>query len=79
MFYLQLGFGTGLYPSEINVLKDMKLAFIVSISKYNLERNNNQYSILRSSDDDKLIQQLEKNFVVSEVIILKFILIIYNT
>lgn len=79
MFYLQLGFGTALYPSEINVLKDMKLAFIVSISKYNLERNNNQYSILRSSDDDKLIQQLEKNFVVSEVIILQFILIIYNT
>nr|KAJ0209887.1 hypothetical protein LSAT_V11C400157650 [Lactuca sativa] len=62
----RLGFGTGLYPSEINVLKDMKLAFIVSISKYNVERKNNQYSILRSSDDDKLIQQLEKNFVVSE-------------
>ncbi|KAL7606237.1 hypothetical protein Lser_V15G18303 [Lactuca serriola] len=62
----RLGFGTGLYPSEINVLKDTKLAFIVSISKYNLERKNNQYSILRSSDDDKLIQQLEKNFVVSE-------------
>nr|KAJ0210646.1 hypothetical protein LSAT_V11C400213850 [Lactuca sativa] len=63
----RLGFGTGLYPSEINVLKDMKLAFIVSISKYNLERNNNQYSILRSSDDDNLIQYLEKK-TLSDVI-----------
>ncbi|CAH1451065.1 unnamed protein product [Lactuca virosa] len=37
----KLGFSTNVYPSDINVLKDMKLAFIVSVSKYNVQRNTN--------------------------------------
>ena len=60
-FYLQLGFSTNVYPSDINVLKDMKLAFVVSVSKYNVQRNTNQYTIYRISDDEIMIEELEKN------------------
>ncbi|CAH1453009.1 unnamed protein product [Lactuca virosa] len=56
----KLGFCTNVYPSDINVLKDMKLAFIVSVSKYNVQRNTNQYTISRISDDEILIEELEK-------------------
>ncbi|KAL7617923.1 hypothetical protein Lser_V15G04498 [Lactuca serriola] len=62
----KLGFCTNAYPSDINVLKDMKLAFIVSVSKYNVQRNTNQYTISRISDDEILIEELEKKFVVAE-------------
>ncbi|CAH1419503.1 unnamed protein product [Lactuca virosa] len=61
----KLGFCTNVYPSDIKVLKDMKLAFIVSVSKYNVQRNNNQYTISRISDDEILIEELEKKFVVA--------------
>ncbi|CAH1436724.1 unnamed protein product [Lactuca virosa] len=62
----KLGFCTNVYPSDINVLKDMKLAFIVSVSKYNVQRSTNQYTISRISDDEILIEELEKKFVVAE-------------
>ncbi|CAI9263630.1 unnamed protein product [Lactuca saligna] len=44
----------------------MKLVFIVSVSKYNVQRNTNQYTISRISDDEILIEELEKKFVVAE-------------
>ncbi|XP_042755612.2 uncharacterized protein LOC111907183 [Lactuca sativa] len=56
----KLGFSTNVYPSDINVLKDMKLAFIVSVSKYNVQRNTNQYTISKISDDEIIIEELEK-------------------
>ncbi|KAL7591662.1 hypothetical protein Lser_V15G34468 [Lactuca serriola] len=62
----KLGFCTNVYPSDIKALKDMKLAFIVSVSKYNVQRNSNQYTISNISDDETLIEELEKKFVVAE-------------
>ncbi|CAH1435656.1 unnamed protein product [Lactuca virosa] len=62
----KLGFCTNVYPSDIKALKDMKLAFIVSVSKYNVQRNNNQYTISKISDDETLIEELDKKFVVAE-------------
>ncbi|CAI9295325.1 unnamed protein product [Lactuca saligna] len=61
-----LRFCTNVYPSGIKALKDMKLAFIVYVSKYNVQRNNNQYTISKISDDETLIEELEKKFFVAE-------------
>ncbi|CAH1427972.1 unnamed protein product [Lactuca virosa] len=60
----KLGFSTNVYPSD--VLKDMKLAFVVFVSKYNVQRNTNQYTIYRISDDEIMIEELEKKFRVAE-------------
>ncbi|CAH1430177.1 unnamed protein product [Lactuca virosa] len=64
---VELGFSTQLYPGEINALKGLKLAFKISISRFNVSNNNNQYSICRVSDDEKLIEELENKFTVSQV------------
>ncbi|CAI9287674.1 unnamed protein product [Lactuca saligna] len=64
---VELGFSTQLYPGEINALKGLKLAFKISISRFNVSNNNNQYSICRVSDDEKLIEELENKFTFSQV------------
>ncbi|KAL7612436.1 hypothetical protein Lser_V15G06946 [Lactuca serriola] len=64
---VKLGFSTQLYPGEINALKGLKLPFKISISRFNVSNNNNQYSICRVSDDEKLIEELENKFTVSQV------------
>ncbi|CAI9298390.1 unnamed protein product [Lactuca saligna] len=64
---VQLGFGTAFYPGEINALKGLKLAFKISIKNFNISKKNNQYSICRVSDDEKLIEELENKFTASQV------------
>ncbi|KAL7606715.1 hypothetical protein Lser_V15G18924 [Lactuca serriola] len=62
-----LGFSTAFYPGEINALKGLKLAFKISIKNFNVSKKNNQYSICRVSDDEKLIEELENKLTVSQV------------
>nr|KAJ0204427.1 hypothetical protein LSAT_V11C500276410 [Lactuca sativa] len=62
-----LGFSTAFYPGEINALKGLKLAFEISIKNFNVSKKNNQYSICRVSDDEKLIEELENKLTVSQV------------
>nr|KAJ0212541.1 hypothetical protein LSAT_V11C400200880 [Lactuca sativa] len=61
------GFSTAFYPGEINALKSLKLAFKISIKHFNVSKRNNQYSICRVSDDEKLIEELENKFTVSQI------------
>nr|KAJ0224052.1 hypothetical protein LSAT_V11C200058700 [Lactuca sativa] len=78
----KLGFSTNVYPSDINVLKDMKLAFIVSVSKYNVQRNTNQYTISKISDDEIIIEELEKKLELQRELIhnrLNMVPLICNT
>ncbi|CAH1436243.1 unnamed protein product [Lactuca virosa] len=64
---VKLGFSTHLYPGEINALKGLKLAFKISINRFNVSKKNNQYGICRVSDDEKLIEELENKFTNSRV------------
>ncbi|CAI9301811.1 unnamed protein product [Lactuca saligna] len=64
---LQLGFRTSFYLGEINALKGLKLAFKITIKHFNISKRNNQYSICRVSDDEKLIEELENKFTVSQI------------
>ncbi|CAH1413268.1 unnamed protein product [Lactuca virosa] len=64
---VELGFGTAFYPGEINAPKGLKLTFKISIKNFNISKKNNQYSICRVSDDEKLIEELENKFTASQV------------
>ncbi|CAH1414056.1 unnamed protein product [Lactuca virosa] len=59
---VERGDDLGLYPGEINALKGLKLAFKISVTKFNMSNKNNQYGIARISDDETLIEQLENKF-----------------
>ncbi|CAH1441530.1 unnamed protein product [Lactuca virosa] len=63
---IERGDDLGLYPGEINALKGLKLAFKISVSKFNVSFKNNQYGIARISDDETLIEQLENKFTESQ-------------
>ncbi|CAH1415067.1 unnamed protein product [Lactuca virosa] len=63
---IERGDDLGLYPGEINALKGLKLAFKISITKFNVSNKNNQYGIARISDDETLIEQLENKFAESQ-------------
>ncbi|XP_023736525.3 uncharacterized protein LOC111884430 [Lactuca sativa] len=64
---INLGFNIAFYPREINALIGLKLAFKISINHFNFSKRNDQYSICRVSDDEKLIEELENKFTVSQV------------
>ncbi|CAI9291074.1 unnamed protein product [Lactuca saligna] len=56
------GNNVDLYPMEMNALKGLKFAFKISSNRFNVSKKTNQYGIVRISDDESLIEQLEDKF-----------------
>ncbi|CAI9303699.1 unnamed protein product [Lactuca saligna] len=56
------GDNVDLYPMEMNALKGLKFAFKISSNRFNVSKKTNQYGIVRISDDNSLIEQLEDKF-----------------
>jgi len=51
------------YPPVLNDLLEKKFAFQFKISKYNLDKNVEGYSISKLTDDTEIISELEKKLV----------------
>ncbi|CAH1439855.1 unnamed protein product [Lactuca virosa] len=62
----RLGDNLDFYPGGVNALKGLKLAFKISVTKFNVSKKNNQYGIARISDDESLIEQLENKLTESQ-------------
>ncbi|KAL4554170.1 hypothetical protein LXL04_039707 [Taraxacum kok-saghyz] len=56
--FIQLEFNLALFPDELNVLKNLHLAFKVVSGQYNVTNQNTQYSISKVSNDTELIKEL---------------------
>ncbi|CAI9303152.1 unnamed protein product [Lactuca saligna] len=56
------GDNVDLYPMEMNALKGLKFAFKISSNRFSVSKKTNQYGIVRISDDESLIEQLEDRF-----------------
>ncbi|CAI9261692.1 unnamed protein product [Lactuca saligna] len=48
-----------LFPMQLNVLKNRKFAFLVDITKYNVNNYNNIYTILKLTEDVSIVSELE--------------------
>ncbi|KAL4562864.1 hypothetical protein LXL04_026895 [Taraxacum kok-saghyz] len=54
----RLEFNLALFPDELNVLKNLHLAFKVVSGQYNVTNQNTQYSVSKVSNDIELIKEL---------------------
>nr|KAJ0202745.1 hypothetical protein LSAT_V11C500241980 [Lactuca sativa] len=53
------GDSDALFPMQLNVLKNRKFAFLVDITKYNVNNYNNIYTILKLTEDVSIVSELE--------------------
>ncbi|KAL7604760.1 hypothetical protein Lser_V15G20471 [Lactuca serriola] len=49
----------GLFPMQLNVLKNRKFGFLVDITEYNVNNYNNIYTVLRVTEDMSIVSELE--------------------
>ncbi|CAI9288213.1 unnamed protein product [Lactuca saligna] len=61
--HTRLGFSLGIYPPELNFLKNKHLAFKVSVTKYNVRFQNNVYTISRVTEEKQIIESLERKLL----------------
>nr|KAJ0222591.1 hypothetical protein LSAT_V11C200074020 [Lactuca sativa] len=61
--HTRLGFSLGIYPPELNFLKNKHLAFKVSVTKYNVRFQNNVYTISRVTEEKQIIETLERKLL----------------
>ncbi|CAH1439948.1 unnamed protein product [Lactuca virosa] len=60
----ELGINLDLYPMELKVVVDKKLAIKIDISSYNVTNKSNIYGISRLTDNADIIDQLEKKNII---------------
>nr|KAJ0221295.1 hypothetical protein LSAT_V11C200054020 [Lactuca sativa] len=53
------GDSDGLFPMQLNVLKNSKFGFLVDITEYNVNNYNNIYTVLRVAEDMSIVSELE--------------------
>nr|KAJ0204683.1 hypothetical protein LSAT_V11C500293360 [Lactuca sativa] len=61
--HTRLGFSLGIYPPELNFLKNKHLAFKVSVTKYNVKFQNSVYTISRVTEEKQIIESLERKLL----------------
>ncbi|CAI9276293.1 unnamed protein product [Lactuca saligna] len=61
--HTRLGFSLGIYPPELNFLKNKHLAFKVSVTKYNVRFQNSVYTISRVTEEKQIIESLERKLL----------------
>ncbi|KAL4576165.1 hypothetical protein LXL04_012254 [Taraxacum kok-saghyz] len=54
----QRGDTLSLFPDELNVVKNITFAMKVAVGKYNVEKQNQQYTIQGLTDDEEIIAEL---------------------
>ncbi|XP_052622302.1 uncharacterized protein LOC111911148 [Lactuca sativa] len=57
----KLGYNLELYPMELKVVLDRKLAIKIDITRYNVDNKSNIYGISRLTENADIIDELEKN------------------
>ncbi|CAI9288621.1 unnamed protein product [Lactuca saligna] len=57
----KLGNNLELYPMELKVVLDRKLAIKIDITRYNVDNKSNLYGISRLTENADIIDELEKN------------------
>lgn len=63
MFFApQRGDSLALFPTELNILKGRKAAFIVEVTNYNVSNPSSLYSINKITEDISIISELETKF-----------------
>ncbi|CAH1424102.1 unnamed protein product [Lactuca virosa] len=62
----KLGNNLDLYPMELKVVVDKKLAMIIDITSYNVDNKSNIYGITRLTENAKIIDELEKKNLIPQ-------------
>ncbi|CAI9302345.1 unnamed protein product [Lactuca saligna] len=61
-----LGNNLDLYPMELKVVVDKKLAIIIDITSYNVDNKSNIYGITRLTENAEIIDELEKKNLIPQ-------------
>ncbi|CAI9271686.1 unnamed protein product [Lactuca saligna] len=65
---IKAGDSDGLFPMQLNVLKNRKFGFLVDITEYNVNNYNNIYTVLRVTEDMSIVSELESKIELMDVI-----------
>nr|KAJ0226273.1 hypothetical protein LSAT_V11C100037180 [Lactuca sativa] len=72
----ELGISTDLYPMELKVVVDKKLAIKIDITSYNVNNKSNIYGILRLTENTQLIDEIERRNHIPQVIFKNYIYVL---
>nr|KAJ0198898.1 hypothetical protein LSAT_V11C600334390 [Lactuca sativa] len=74
-YILQAEDSDGLFPVQLNVLKNPKFGFLVDIIEYNVNNYNNIYTVLKVTEDISIVSELESKieFMVHNILLIQFV------
>lgn len=60
-------------PEEFNVILDRKFAFIIDVSDYNIKNSYPVYGVIKLTDDEDVVTELDKKLALGQVRICLFL------